>query len=152
MYNLLQFLHVAAAIIWIGSGIGLVALFGVLNSAGERETLLNTSRHVEKLGTRLFAPSAMATLIFGILTVLASEGSIGFEDLWIVIGFAGVALSLVFVAVSNPNNRKIGEAAAAEGPNSETVTRLLAKGRMLNYVDITLLLVVVWAMVTKPGG
>src|SRR5688500_15403876 len=73
MYNLLQFLHVTAAIVWIGSGIGLVALFAVLGRAGEHETLMATSRHVEKLGKGLFGPAAMGTLIFGILTVLSAE-------------------------------------------------------------------------------
>lgn len=151
MYNLFQFLHVASAIVWVGSGVGLVALLTTMNRAGDRATLMATNRHMEVLGGRLFGPSAMATLLFGVVTVLVGDG-LSFTDPWIVIGFAGVAVSLLIVVISNPINRKIGEAVAAHGPDHPDVTAGLTKARVLNYVDLVVLFVVVWAMVAKPGA
>ena len=151
MYNLFQFLHVAAAIVWVGSGVGLVALFATMARAGDRTTLMATNRHMENLGGRLFGPAALGTLIFGVITVLVGDG-IGFSDPWIVIGFAGVAVSLIFVVISNPLNKRLGETVAANGPDHPDVMTLLNRVRIINYIDLVVLFVVVWAMVTKPGA
>ena len=151
MYEGLKFLHVAAAIVWIGSGIGLSALFGVVDKAGDRSTLLAVSRHVDVLGNRLFAPAAMSTLVFGILAVLASD-SIGFTDAWIVIGLVGVVLSLLLVAVRVPVAKQMEPAVKTHGADSAEVNALLARSRMINTADIVLLLIVVAVMVTKPGA
>ena len=149
MYNILQFLHVAAAIIWLGSGVGLVALMATMGK--DRAALMTTNRYMETLGPRLFGPAAMATLIFGILTLLAGEG-ISWGDTWIVIGLVGVALSLVFVAVSNPVNKRLAATAQEHGPDHPDVAAAVRQLRTYNYVDLVILFVVVWAMVAKPGG
>ena len=151
MYTTFKFLHVASAIVWIGSGVGIVALFGVMYSAGDRATELAAGPHVEKLGQRLFGPAAMSTLLFGILAVIAND-SISFNDTWIVIGFGGVALSLVILALDTPVTKQIGPAVAEHGPDSEQVDGLLARTRLLNSVTLVLLFIVVWAMVAKPGA
>lgn len=150
MYNVLQFLHVAAAIVWIGSGVGLVALMGTMTRAGDRATVMTVSRHLETLGPRLFGPAAMGTLIFGILTVLVSD-SIDFTDTWIVIGLVGVAISLVIVGISNGVNKKLTAAIEQHGPDHPDAAAAMSRTRMLNYIDLVVLFVVVWAMVIKPG-
>ena len=151
MYDALKFLHIAAAIVWIGSGIGLTALFAAVDKAGDRATLLAVGRYVDGLGNRLFAPAAMSTLIFGILTVVVSD-SIGFTDTWIVIGLAGVAISMVTVALRAPVAKQIGPAVQSHGPDSAEVTALLGRSRMINTADVVLLLIVVAVMVFKPGA
>ena len=150
MYNVFQFLHVSAAIIWLGSGFGLVALNAVMTK-GDRTTAMAVGRHMETLGPRLFGPAAMGTLLFGILTVLAAD-SISFGDPWIGIGFAGVALSLVIVGLSNGVNKRLVQAMEAHGPDSPEAASAAGRARLLNYVDLALLFIVVWAMVTKPGA
>jgi uncharacterized membrane protein len=151
MYNTLQFLHVVAAIVWLGSGVGFFVLLTLISSSGDRGALLSVGQHMDTLGNRLFGPAAMATLLFGILTVLAGQG-ISFADLWITIGFAGVAVSLALVAVRAPTAKRIGPAVQEHGPASAEVDALLAKARTINIIDIVLLLIVVWAMVVKPGA
>ena len=151
MYNLFQFLHVSAAIVWIGSGIGLMALMGAMSKAGDQATLMATSRHIETMAPRVFGPAAMGTLIFGIATVLTGEG-ISFSDTWIVIGLVGVAISLVIVALSNPVNKRIGPAIAEHGPEHGSVKSAQRQIRMYRTIDIVVLFVVVWAMVAKPGA
>jgi uncharacterized membrane protein len=151
MYDVLQFLHVAAAIVWLGSGVGLVALTGVMAKAGDRATLMTTSRYIEPLGPRLFGASAMGTLIFGILAVLTGEG-ISFGDTWIVIGLVGVALSLVIVGLNNGVNKRLTAAVEQHGPDHPEVEGAIRQGRLYNYVDLVILFIVVWAMVVKPGA
>ena len=151
MYDVLKFLHVAAAFVWLGSGVGLVALMGTMTRAGDRATLMSVTRHLEVLGPRLFGPAAMSTLIFGVLTVLVGDG-IGFTDTWIVIGFVGVAISLVIVVVSTGVNKNLMAAIEQHGPEHPDAAAAMSRTRMLNYIDLVVLFVVVWAMVFKPGA
>jgi uncharacterized membrane protein len=151
MYNVFQFLHVAAAIVWIGSGVCLVAVFGAVGRAGDTTTLMALNRHLEWLGPRLFGPVAMGTLVFGILAVLTGEG-LSFGDTWIVIGLVGVAISLVIVALSNPINKRIGETVQEHGPDHPSVKAGQRQIRMYNLIDLVILFAVVWAMVAKPGA
>ena len=150
MYDGLQFLHVASAIVWLGTGVGLVALMGVMTRAGDRATVMAVSKHLEVLGPRLFGPAAGGTLVFGVLTVLAGDG-IGFTDPWILVGFAGVAVSMAIVGISNGVNKKFAAAVEQHGPDHPTAVAAMSRARMLNYVDLVVLFVVVGAMVVKPG-
>ena len=151
MYNLFQFLHVASAVVWVGSGVALVALMGAMTRAGDRAAVMSVSRHLEGLAPKLFGSAAMGTLLFGIATVLAGEG-IGFTDLWILIGFAGVALSMVIVGISNPQQKRLAATVAEHGPEHPDVAAVTSRLRMLNYVDLAVLFAVIWAMVAKPGA
>ena len=151
MYDVLQFLHVASAIIWLGSGVGLVALIGAMTKSGDRATLLATNRYMEMLGPKLFGTAAMSTLIFGVLTVLTGRG-ISFGDTWVVMGLVGVAISLVFVGLSAPVNKRLAASAEQHGADHPDVTAALRQARLYNYLDLLVLFIVVWAMVTKPGA
>lgn len=150
MYDLLQFLHVAAAVIWVGSGFGLLTLLTVMKRSGDRQTLMAASQHVETLGPRLFGPASMATLLFGVLAVLV--GDIGFTELWIVIGFAGVAVALVATAFANASTKRLQAAVAEHGPDHPQVAASAARTNMLHVVQLVVLFFVVWAMVVKPGA
>ena len=151
MYNVLQFLHVAAAIVWLGSGVGLVALMATMTRAGDRATLMAVTRHFDVLGPRLFGTAAMSTLIFGVLMVIVGDG-IGFTDTWIVIGLVGVAISMVIVGISKGVNKKLTAAIEQHGPEHPDAAAAMSQSRMLNYIDLVVLFVVVWAMVVKPGA
>ena len=151
MYDVLQFLHVASAIIWIGSGVCLVALTGAMTKARDRATVMALNSYVEPLAPRLFGGAAMGTLIFGILTLLAGDG-MSWGDPWIVIGLAGVAISMVIVQLSVPVNKRLAAAAQEHGPDHADVTAALKTARLYNYIDLAVLFFVVWAMVVKPGS
>lgn len=74
MYDVLQFLHVSFAVVWVGSGVGLLALMAAMARAGDGGTVMAVSRHMEGLGPRLFGPAAMGTLLFGIGAVMVNDG------------------------------------------------------------------------------
>ena len=150
MYNVFQFLHVAAAIVWLGSGVGLMALMAVMARSGDRATLMAVTRHLDVLGPRLFGPAAMSTLIFGVISVLVNEG-ISFTDTWIIVGLLGVAVSMVIVVISNGINKKLAAAIEQHGPEHPDAAAAMSRARQLHYVDMVVLFVVVAAMVIKPG-
>jgi uncharacterized membrane protein len=152
MYDLFQFLHVVFAVVWVGSGVGLVALMAVMTRAADHAALGATARHIEVLGNRLFGPAAGLTLVFGVVTVLVSEGRVGFTEPWIVVGFAGFAVSGLMTMLANPVRQKMAKAATELGPDHADVVAYQARARVLNYIDLLVLFIVMGAMVIKPGA
>ena len=150
MYNFFQFLHVTAAIVWLGSGVGLVALIAVMTRSGDTSTVMAVNKHFEVLGPRLFGTAAMSTLLFGVLMVLVSD-SIEFTDTWIIVGLVGVAISLVIVGVQNGIRKKLMAAIEQHGPEHPDAQAAMSSTRRLNYIDLVVLFVVVAAMVTQRG-
>ena len=151
-YNILQFLHVAAAVVWVGSGFGLTVLLMVIGRASDYDTLAGATRHMEVLGSRLFGPAAGLTLLFGIVAVLLSDGRVGFTEPWIVIGFAGFAASALITVFANPIRARMAKAAAEHGPQHPDVSAGMARTRILNTLDLLVLFIVIGAMVIKPGA
>ena len=150
-YELLKFLHVAFVIAWLGGGIGIAVLQLRLGAAGDRPGLMAIGRQMERFGKTYYTPLAVATLVTGVWMVATTSG-LSFEDAWIVIGFAGIAVSMAiglgFIA---PTGRKLLEESGKPQPDGSVIAGLSARMRMLGYTNLALLMVVVWAMVVKPG-
>jgi uncharacterized membrane protein len=97
---------------------------------------------------RVFAPMAILTLIFGVLMVLDTE-AIGFDQTWITIGLTAIVLSIIVGAgYLGPQAAKL-VADLEEG--AEGAIDRLRRIAIVSYIDLVVLLVAVWAMVTKPG-
>ena len=149
-YELLQFLHVTSAIIWLGAGFLITVLVLGAARAGEREREAGYHRDVGWLAPRLFIPSSLATLIFGLLVVI--DGDLAF-DLWLVIGLVGWLVSfLLGFFYFRPEGERIAALVADHGPaNAEAVGRL-HRLNLVDRVQVTILFVVVADMVFKPTG
>ena len=75
-----------------------------------------------------------------------------FSDAWVSIGFAGVVISaIVGAAFLGPESGKIS-AAAADPDQAGTVQARVNRFILVTRVDLLILLIAVWAMVTKPGA
>lgn len=147
IYLLFKFLHVAAAIVWVGAGVGLV----ILGIAAERKKDEAEYGHIIQylvfMSPRVFIPSSLAVLVFG---VIAAWMSWSFNDLWIDIGLVGFAATfLTGNFLLRPRADKVG-AIIAKGPmNAEA----MATGHELVTIakfDYVMLFVVVADMVFKP--
>lgn len=90
-YKLLLFLHVAAAIVWLGGAMVLQYFAFRAERASDPLEMHRVSIDAEWLAMRLFVPASLAVLVFGILLVL--DGTWGFDQFWIVLGLAGYAFS-----------------------------------------------------------
>lgn len=137
-YEFLLFAHVAAVIVWLGTGtaFALIAIFG------DRELMQRLGPLGAKLGPRVFGPASLATLVFGILLVL--DGHWSFDPLWIKLGFAAFATSfLLNVGVRLPIVRRMGKGEL----DPRRAGRLLGS---LARVELTVLFLTVADMVSKP--
>ena len=72
---------------------------------------------------------------------------------WISIGFAVWIISFVIgAAYYGPQGRKLDAEIADGGVNSPAVRSRLGQIRMVGWIEMALLVIVVWAMVAKPGA
>jgi uncharacterized membrane protein len=155
VYTTLKFIHIMAAIVWIGAGFALTTVSIGLLRAADYAGAASLGRQTEAFGKRVFGPAAFITLLAGIGMVLV--GDLSWGETWIIIGLTGVALSFVFGAVLGDRaSRDLRVAlAAATGDTTVAVDPAAIDGlrRRLALVagaDLLILTIVVWAMVVKP--
>jgi len=112
--------------------------------------MASLSRSSVTMGRAFFMPLSLLTLLSGVLMVFESP-SIGFGDLWIGIGFGGIALSgALGMSVLGPSARRLAELVQARGTIDAEVGAASRKGVIAARIDIVALAFVVWAMVAKP--
>jgi uncharacterized membrane protein len=150
-YELLLFLHIAAAIIWLGAGFLIAVLILGAERAGEGMKEAGYHRDVGWLAPRLFIPASMATLIFGILAGI--DGDWDFGALWIDLALLGWLVSfLLGILYFKPEGERIGQMAAERGPEDAELRGRVFRLNWVDRVQVTLLFLVVADMVSKPTG
>lgn len=147
-YSIVKFLHVLAAVVWLGGGFAMILIAVRAERSGDDEALIFNLRNTAALGNILFMPASLATLVFGLLMAFLWTG---FSDLWIIIGLAGAAATFVTGAgFIKPASDRIAALVAREG----ATPAVLAEGRRLLDIakfDYAVMLVIVADMVFKPG-
>ena len=141
-YQLWVFLHVASVIVWVGAGTTLVLATLYAQRPGD-QTLETVTGFAGWLGPRVFAPSSLAALVFGIVAVRSGHWG---SPLWVRLGIGAYAVSfLLNVSVRLPLLRRARRGGTAAGG----AVRLL---RSLALIDLTVLYLAVADMVAKPTG
>jgi len=145
-YTIFKFLHIVAALAWVGGGMTMLAqsLFAI-RDRGELETLRALDA-IGSMGKRWFIPASLLTVIFGVvMTSLAGLWS----ELWILLGLAGFASTFFTgLLVFEPMAKRVRDLVAA-GRESEAVDVGRALLRIAKF-DYAVMFVVVADMVLKP--
>ena len=148
-YELLLILHVIAVIVWLGTGFTMDALFLRAERTADPADLGKTGQMQEWLIPRVFIPSGVLALIFGILLVF--DGPWSFGDLWILIGLAGwIAAWGVGFLYLRPQGEKMKEIVMQHGPTSPEAHRQARRLAVVSRVQLLSLFLVVADMVLKP--
>jgi uncharacterized membrane protein len=151
LYELLLLLHIIAAIIWVGAATTYFALELRTDLSGDLERETSQSDDAEWLSPRLFIPTSMATLIFGVLAAI--EGNWDFGSLWIIIGLTGFGVSFATgIGYFEPEMKKLAAAIERDGATDPEVRRSVANLKMVGRIELAVLYVVVASMVLKPTG
>ncbi|CAA9463010.1 MAG: hypothetical protein AVDCRST_MAG38-346 [uncultured Solirubrobacteraceae bacterium] len=149
-YDVYLFIHIVAAIVWLGSGLLLSVLALRATRAGDNEGLRRIAADAAALSNTLFIPASMTVLAFGLLMVV--DGPWGFDQLWVVLGLAGFAVtSATGILFVKPRSEKIDAMLERDGMTDEAaleIQRLLVIGR----ADVVVLYLIVMDMVLKPTG
>ena len=150
-YEVLLFLHVGGAIIWLGSAFLMQVLFYRAKATANSALVEGMGMNTQWLSQRIFIPTSLAVLVLGIL--LTIEGPWGFDMLWIVLALVAYAMTFTLgLGVIEPEGKKLGAAAAAHGPGHPEVVWRSRRMDALMKLDLVLLWVVVLDMTVKPTG
>jgi len=144
--GILKLIHIVFATIWVG-GLAIVVIFSMRAVRSEAAMRIEFARQTLVAG-RVFPISAIVALVSGTWLVIR-EAAWGFDQAWISIGFTGILLGAILgPAFYGPQTKALIAELEAGNPNAEARSWRI---RMVSIVEATVLLVVMWAMVYKPG-
>ncbi len=145
--SFLKFLHICAALVWVGGGFVMV-IGGIARARhASAEDQLAHIRTVAFLGTRLFMPASIATLASGVALLFAAGW--GWQP-FTIIGLIGLLFTAVFGAlILGPSCERAAKTAADWGAVS--ALPLLRRIYRLAAFDYAVQFAVIFLMVVKPG-
>lgn len=148
-YELWLFVHIAAAMIWIG-GAFVAQVIGILaKRSGDPARSAAFGRDLAFIGPKVFLPASLTVVASGIL--LTEQGNWDWSEPFIWLGLVGWAVvSFTAFAYVTREMGRVGARIAAEGPSpalGAEVARLVLIARVL----ILGLFLITFLMVTKLG-
>ncbi|HSM01509.1 MAG TPA: DUF2269 family protein [Acidimicrobiia bacterium] len=147
MFETYKFIHVLAAIVWVGGSI-MAQFFAARLSSAEPPHRLGFARDLRFASTRVLVPSGIIVFFAGSLMI---EEGVGFEyaDTFVAIGLLAVFVSLgIAIGFLIPaTKRAINLMTSGQGPAAGV---LIKKVTWTARFVILVMLVAVWAMVVKP--
>jgi uncharacterized membrane protein len=148
-YELLKFLHVGSAIVWLGAGTLIFVMLGAAKRTKDNQTLAMVYRQVGWLSPRLFIPASLATFIFGIIAGI--DGDWDFGEYWITVGFIGYLASFgVGIGFFKPEGGRLAELFQTKGPDDPEIAVRSDRMHEIERAQLVVLFLVVADMVAKP--
>jgi len=150
-FEVLKYLHISCAILWLGGAAGIVVLGMRLVRVGTAVEVASVARQVEWFGMRYFTPLSLLVLLFGVGMVAESDG-IDFGQLWVILGLAGI-LSTITIGVGflTPRGKRIAAAIEEHGPEHPSIRPMVGNLLAMARIDTVILFLIVLDMVAKPG-
>jgi uncharacterized membrane protein len=150
LYDVLVFVHVFAAIIWVGGAFFFQVKIAQFKRANDNEGFLALGRDAEHFGQRLFMPMSIVVLLAGIAMVW--YGPFSFE-LWIALALIGIVVTALTGAVYlGPAGGKLAALAQEKGFDDPAVTSIRDRLITVSRIDYGVLALIVLDMVFKPGA
>jgi uncharacterized membrane protein len=149
LYDWLLFLHVLAAVVWVGGGIMLAVLAARVLRDPDPSAVGRFTGSLRVLGPLVLAPATVAVLGLGIGLVVDTEAW-DFGQLWVQLGLGLFAAAFLVGAAWQSRSALAATRAAAHEDDSEA-RRQLRRWLAGYWLIVTLLVVAVWDMTTKPG-
>ena len=150
LYEILLFVHIMAAIVWVGGGFTMQIFAARAMRAPDAGRKASMVSDFSWVGQRVFTPASGVLFLFGIFLVL--DGNWSFGDPWIS---AGILIWLVSLGIGigffRPQSERLAALMTAEGPGSPAVAQGMERILMVGRVDLALLVAAVFLMATKPG-
>lgn len=150
MYELLLFVHVVCAVIWVGGAVYAQILAVRIRRSDDPAELPRFARHVEFIGSWVFMPAAVLLFLAGAaMTVQAWS----FGQAWIAISVALWVLSALAGAVYlGPRSKRVAALFESEGPTSAAGRALLDRMFLVSRLELIGFAVIIGLMVFKPGA
>ena len=148
-YEIYKTLHIAFAVVWVGGGIALTIIGLLAERAGDPRELATIVKYAEKLGQRVFSPSSVVVLAFGIAMI--EKGGLGWGTFWIDFALVLWAVSAaVGLGYLSPASKRLTHLLETEGPDAPGVRPALDRIIGVARFDVVMLLLIVLDMAAKP--
>jgi uncharacterized membrane protein len=148
LYEFLLFVHVLAAVIWVGGGITLNILGSRMVNESDPAALAGFSRQTAFIGSRVYAPVSALLFLVGVFMVLDRWD---FQDLWIAIGVVGFLYSFITgAAILGPLSGKTSKIIDERGADDPQVLGNIKKLFMFGRVEAVVMIIVIFVMTVKP--
>jgi uncharacterized membrane protein len=149
MYQVLLYVHVVCAMIWVGGSFYVQLLAIRASRSDDPAELPRLGRHIEAIGTLVFVPAALLLFVSG-AAMTAQAWSFG--RTWIAISVALWILSAVAGALYlAPRAKRAAELFETEGPTSVAARRLTQRLFLVSRLELVSFAVIIALMVFKPG-
>jgi uncharacterized membrane protein len=150
-YTLFKFIHVFAAIIWVGGAMTTNIQGTRIKRSGDAARLAAFGRDSEWIGTHVYLPATLTVLVFGLSAAIRAGYS--FSSAWLIIGIVGiVATALTGSLFLGPEAKRVGELIAAKGAADPEAQQRVGRLIAVSRIDLVVLTIVIIAMVFKPGA
>jgi uncharacterized membrane protein len=145
----LLFIHILAAMVWLGGGLILTAIGARIRRSGDDSSIAEFGRTMAYVGPRVLTPAVLAVLVTGIWLVL-DNSAWEFGQLWlqVAVGLFAVAFLIGAVYLS-----RLGGQLQESDQDRTSNDPLQVLGRWMTGYGLVLgiLLVILWDMVFKPS-
>ena len=150
MYELLKYIHILAAMVWVGGAFTL-QVYGIYTArTGDPTAMARFGRDVAVVGGRVFPVASIVLLIAGVLMTFQRWS---FEQPWIAVAlilwFASLLAGILFIG---PRSGKVGELFATEGATSVAAQTLMSQVFLVARIELVSFAIIVALMVFKPGA
>lgn len=150
LYTTLKFIHVAAAVAWVGGGLALTMLAAQVRSTGSGEEIAALMERIEWFGKRMFAPLSGVVLLMGL--GMAYIGGI-LSAPWVSAGFLGIFVSAgIGMGFLTPKVAQLKALVEQHGGDHPEVRRLGERILLVSRIDMVILMLIIAVMVFKPGA
>lgn len=144
-YEFLLFVHVTAAVIWLGGAFTFQMYGHFVRRGGDADEMAQFAGRTGWLAGRMFVPASLVVVLAGIGLMI--EGNWTWSQLWVI--FALVTFSASFltgILVISPLAKKLPVVGPATPEGQELICRIFSILR----IDLAYMYAIVFAMTVKP--
>jgi len=144
-YEFLLFVHVTAAVIWLGGAFTFQMYGAVVRRGGDPEEMARFAGRAGALAERMFVPASLLVVLAGV--GLMFEGNWDWDQLWVLFSLVTFAASFATgLLVISPMAKQI----PVVGPTTPAGQALIRRLFAILRVDLAYMYAIIFAMVIKP--
>jgi len=144
-YELLLFVHITAAVIWLGGAFTFQMYGAVVLRGGDPDELARFAGRAGYLGERMFVPASLLVVLAGVGLMI--DGNWDWDQLWVVFALVTFAASFVTgLFVISPLAKRI----PVVGPTTPAGQSLTQRLFTVLRIDLVYMYAIVFTMVVKP--
>ena len=150
MYQVLLYIHIVSAMIWVGGAFAIQALAVLVSRSDDPMELPRLGRNLEIVGTRIFRPAAVVLFVAGAIMTIQNWS---FGNTWIAVSVGLWIVSALSGALYlGPRAKRVAALFEAEGAVSTEARRTIGQMFVVLRLELVSFAVIIALMVFKPGS